>query len=94
MMKDRAASKKDRAASKTKRSPPEVARDWGISPEKVIDWIRSGELRAMNAAARPGGRPRYLIDVRDLEAFQLRRSVQPTPRTHRRRAPPDVIEYF
>ncbi len=64
-------------AGRTKWTPPEIARRWGISPEKVVGWIRSGELKAMNAATRIGGRPRYLIDARDLEAFELRRSVAP-----------------
>ena len=56
---------------KTKMTPPEIARLWGVSVEKVVAFIRSGELRAINAAT-PGRnqRPRYLIDVDDLEDFE------------------------
>ena len=82
------------ASTRTKLTPPEVARRWGVSAEKVIAWIRSGELHAMNAATRPGGRPRYLIDLRDLEAFELRRSATPVPRSKRRRQESGVTEYF
>src|SRR5437660_5835359 len=44
--------------AKVKLTPPEVAKMWGITPEKVIAFIRSGELRAINVATRLGGRPR------------------------------------
>ena len=67
--------------SKTKFTPPEIAADWGISVEKVLNFIRSGELRALNGAS-PGRnrRPRYLIDIRDLEDFERRRSTGPAPK--------------
>jgi len=51
------------ADSRDKLTPPEVARRWGVAPETVISWIRSGELKAIDVSARPGiGRPRYRID--------------------------------
>ena len=82
--------------SRTKLTPPEIAKMWGMSTEKVVAWIRSGELRAMNAATRPGGRPRYLIDEADLAEFESRRSVQPVnPKRHRKRnTSPNIIEFF
>ncbi len=40
--------------ARTKLTPPEVAKAWGISPEKVLAWIRSGELRAVNVATKLG----------------------------------------
>lgn len=84
-----------RAQTRQKSTPPQVAQLWGVSPEKVIEWIKAGELRAINAATRCGGRPRYLIDLHDLEAFELRRSAAPVANTRRRRrSEPGVIEYF
>jgi hypothetical protein len=74
-----------------------VAKLWGVSPDKVLAWIRSGELRAIDASGRRGGRPRYLIDVADLAAFEKTREamqverVQPRPR---RKQAEGVIEYF
>ena len=81
---------------RTKLTPPEVARMWGISPDKVLAWIHKGELRAINVAASQNGRPRYRIDIKDLEDFEARRSVVSVERTKRsrRRKQDGVIEFF
>lgn len=79
---------------RTKLTPPEIAERYGVSPDKVLAWIRSGELRAINLATTPGGRPRYRIDLADLLAFEQRRAAQPVARPARRRQSPDVVEYF
>lgn len=86
-----------RNTHQTKLSPPELAKRWGISPDKVLSWIRSGELRAMNAATRRGGRPRFLIDEQDIAAFEARRAVAASvaPKTrHRRGEETQITEYF
>jgi excisionase family DNA binding protein len=76
-------------------SPPAVARRLGVKPEKIIGWIRAGELRAADLAQRRGGRPRYRVNETDLEAFLARRSVTPLPRTRRRaRKSEAVTAYF
>ena len=81
--------------TKSKLTPPEIARRYGCSPEKVLTWIKTGELAAMNAATLPGGKPRYLIDVAALRAFEAARTVVPPPQPTRcRRRDPEVIEYF
>jgi hypothetical protein len=68
-----------------KVTPPELAARWGIAPEKIIGWILAGELRAINGASKPGGKPRYLIDEDDIAAFERGRQVsQPLPRAKRR----------
>lgn len=83
-------------ATRTKITPPQLARQWGVSPETIIAWIRSGELRAVNAAVRVGGRPRYLIDQADVVIFEARRAVvAPTKSPRRRpRIATGVIEFF
>ena len=63
-----------------KITPPQLADAWGISVDKIHSWILSGELQAINAATRSGGKPRYLIDVEDLADFERRRQVQPPAR--------------
>jgi hypothetical protein len=70
-----------------------------VNSEKIAYWCRTGALRAINVAKSAGGRPRYRIDVADLEAFEQKRLVRPDdaqPRRRRRsRSPPtDVIEFF
>jgi hypothetical protein len=80
---------------KTKLTPPELAARWGVDPAKVLTWIRAGELRAIDAATRTGGRPRYLIDLADVAAFEARRNAGPQVKPiRRRRAQSNVIEFF
>ncbi len=83
--------------SKRMLTPPELAAEWGVEHAKVLAWIRSGELRAVNLATNPRGRPRWHIDRAEVRAFEQRRAavVKPPPEQHRRKAEsPDVIEYF
>ena len=78
-----------------KTTPPKEADRLGINPDKVLGWFKAGELRAINAASRPNGRPRYLIDESDIEAFEARRAVNPTvrPQRRRRRRDADIVEF-
>ncbi len=76
-------------------TPPQVAERLGVSPEKIIRWVRRGELRAVNVSETAGmGKPRFRIDPTDLAVFEQRRSVASTPKARRRRKPIDVTEYF
>jgi hypothetical protein len=79
-----------------KLRPPELARRYGIEPAKVIAWIRQGELRAVNIATRPTGRPRYVIDEADVLVFEERRAAKPAAKAPRRRRleRSDVVEFF
>ena len=63
-----------------KLTPPQIARLWGVSNEKILAFIRSGQLRAVNGAL-PGRkqRPRWLVDVDDLRAFEESRANRPAP---------------
>ena len=82
---------------RTKISVPEYAASLGVSVDKVHAFIRNGELRAMNGATKMGGRPRYLIDIKDIESFETRRLVLPEKPVVRRSKPPKpkgMKEYF
>ena len=82
--------------ARTVVSPPKLAKRWGIDPEKVLGWVRSGELKAFDASAVQGGRPRYLIDEADIADFVRRRTVSATPKSviRRPRRPTGATEYF
>ena len=87
------------AAEKQTLTPPELAELWGISPAKIIGFIRSGELRAINVAQSDCHRPRYLIDVADIERLEQSRRVIPdgglsTTQKLRRKAAAGVKEFF
>jgi excisionase family DNA binding protein len=85
------------SAARLYLSPPEAGERLGVAAEKVIAWIKAGELRATNVATRLGGRPRWRIHEADLEAFLAARSAvsasAPTRRTPRQK-PVDVTAYF
>ncbi len=75
-------------------TPPEIARRLRVSPAKVLTWVHSGALRAMNLAADPGGsRPRYRILMQDLLTFEASRAVTPKVRGRRRRQG-NAIDFF
>lgn len=78
-------------------TPPTLAKRWGVKPEKVIGFIRSGELRAFDISERAGvGRPRFRIPLDAVIEFEHRRSVIPPtkPQKRQRKKSPDVIEFF
>lgn len=80
---------------RTKITPPELARRWGIGVDKVLGWIRRGELRAINVATTLGIRPRWLIDPADIAAFEERRAASPPPaKIRRHRSAMQITEYI
>ena len=82
---------------RTKVTPPQLAARYGVSTDKVLSWIRSGELRAFNSATTRSGRPRWLIDESDIADFEAGRAAhpKPQPRTRRKaRQAGDVIPFF
>jgi excisionase family DNA binding protein len=73
-------------------TPPAVAKMLGVNPDKVLSWIRKGELHATNVTAKPGGRPRYRIEKEDLDAFRNRRI--PKAKVKPKRVKPSGKTYF
>jgi hypothetical protein len=55
-------------------TPPAVARRFGCGVGKVLGWIARRELVAINIASRPGMRPRWVIRLADLVAFERQRA--------------------
>src|SRR5947208_1026281 len=83
-------------AGRTHLSPPEIAARLGVSPDKILAWLRSGELVGVNVATRAGGRPRWRVSLADLADFERHRAAvtAPAPTPRRRGASGDVIEFF
>lgn len=77
------------------QTPPQVAEDYGVDPHRVVAWIKSGKLHAINVSDGLQ-RPRYRISPEALVAFELARSAGPEPKVSRirRHKPEGVIEFF
>jgi hypothetical protein len=77
-------------------SVKDVCERYVVGEHTVLEWIRSGELKAVNVSRRPGSKkPRWRIIQEALAAFeQLRTPNPPAPKTARRRRPAEVIEFY
>jgi len=72
----------------------EIAQQLAVKPERVIAWIRSGQLRGVNLGDGLK-KPRFRIAPADLEAFLIARTVQPpVPPVRRRRQPEEITQFF
>ncbi len=80
--------------SESYKTPPEIAKELRIRPDKVLTWIRSGELVAVNLAENIGGRPRWRVSEGDLDDFLRRRQSTPPPKVSRRRRSKPAKSYF
>jgi excisionase family DNA binding protein len=60
-------------------TPPQVARLLAVKADKVVAWVRAGELAAVDVRGPGATRPRWRILPDSLEAFFKRRSAQPMP---------------
>lgn len=74
-------------------TPPELARKWGFGRDKVLAWIHSGKLEAINAATHTGGRPRYRITMEAIRKFEKSRLERPPPPAPRRRKAGESDDY-
>ena len=81
-------------SSPTYRTPPEIAKELRIRPDKVLTWIRSGELAAIDVSETAGGRPRWRISEADLQDFLKRRRATPPPKQTRQRRAKPAKSYF
>jgi transposase len=61
----------------------DIARRYRVGQDKVRGWIRRGELRAINTAARRCARPRFVVTAEALEEFEQGRSASLPPRQER-----------
>jgi hypothetical protein len=66
-------------------TPPELAKLWRVSPEKIIAFIRGEELAAFDAARKGASRPRWRITPDAVRAFEHGRQATPRPELPPRR---------
>ncbi len=72
----------------------EVAARFRVGKTRIHEWIRSGQLSAINTAPIRSSRPRWVILPDALAAFERgRQGGAPAPQPQRRRRPA-VKDYF
>jgi hypothetical protein len=64
-----------------------------VSGDRVRAWIRRGE-RAGLSTADPGHKPRYVVTLEALEAFEKARAAAAPPRPKRRRRRVSEVDYY
>ena len=67
---------------------------WGCAPESIIGFIKSGELRAFNVAAKGTTRPRWRITEEAIREFERRRAAVPVKPAQKKRRPREATAYF
>lgn len=73
----------------------DVCDRYGVGEHTVLNWIRRGELKAINVGRNPGGKKKWRITEEALAAFeQLRTPTPPAPATRRRKPLTDVIQRY
>lgn len=78
-------------------TPPQLAQRYGVKVTKVLTWIATGQLRALNVATKVTGRPRWRITPEAIDAFETSRTAQAQPAKasrRRQRQPADYVTYF
>lgn len=75
-------------------TPPTLARLAGVANEKIIAFIASGELRAINLSE--GTRPRWRVSDEDWQSFLARKSNQPPIKPTKRRSvkKSEITEFY
>lgn len=67
----------------------EIAKKLRVNRDKVIDWINSGQLPAINVSSSNSSRPRYRVEESALQQFLIQRSSVPRSSTQF-----DLREFF
>ena len=73
-------------------TPPKLARMAGVSPDKILEWIADGSLKAVNLSQ--SSRPRWKVRLADWETFLDGRSNQPKATRRRRRDVPSATKSY
>lgn len=93
----------DAPADLTYFSPAELAAMWGVAHDKVLEFIKTGELEAFNVASKRSRRPQFKVTLTAVKAFQERRSgrdparaIHPAAprRSSSKKSPPSTRQYF
>jgi hypothetical protein len=74
--------------------PREVAKLLRVGVGKILTWIRTGRLGAINTSSAKCGKPRYVVLPLHLQQFAEQRSATPPPKPVRRRRIRPVRDFY
>jgi excisionase family DNA binding protein len=75
-------------------TPRQVAAYLRVGRDRVLNWLRKGELGAVNLAA-PGDRPRFVVLPHHLAEFERWHAAAAPPKpARRRRRPAGYVDFF
>lgn len=63
---------------RTTITPKAYAQQLGVSENKVLAWIRTGQLKALNVASSVRNRPRWKITAEARREFEDSRTAKPS----------------
>jgi hypothetical protein len=61
--------------------PRALAKRWSVCVDKVVGFIKTGELRAFNVASSTSTRPRYRISIEEVRRFEEQTRSDASPRS-------------
>jgi excisionase family DNA binding protein len=80
-------------------SVPQIAERLCVNRDKVLIWIKNGQLAAVDVSRAGGTLPRWRVLPEALDDFMKSRSSSPVihhakPRPTKVKRPPDWVDYF
>jgi hypothetical protein len=74
----------------------DLKKRYAVGEHTILQWIRNGDLAAINVSRQQGKRPKWRFTQESIDAFELLRGSQPEPtRTrHRRSKPGNIVEFY
>jgi hypothetical protein len=73
--------------------PRDLCRRWRVGLDRIMGWIRRGELRALDMSSSRSGRPRFVVTPESLAEFEARRTTTPPPKTVRKKRTNEIDFY-
>jgi hypothetical protein len=67
---------------------------WKVGQDKVLGFLRRGELVGVNLATCTAGRPQWRITPEAVAAFEQRRTSAPPPKVRRTNRRSVGVDYF
>jgi hypothetical protein len=74
--------------------PRDLCRRWRVGLDKIMVWIRRGELRALDMSSSRSGRPRFVVTAEMVAEFEARRATTPPPKPVRRKKRTDEVDFY